>query len=145
MPKIIECGYCGKPAKIEKGVVLYGKEHKLAKNLFYACAPCGAWVGMHASSKEPFGSLAKADLRRKRLIAHNMFDPFWKIPVSKGVLNKRDARLLAYKWLAEKLDIPALDCHIGMFDIGTCNQVIGICHAVEDQDFIIELAKGLEP
>ncbi|WP_369012530.1 zinc-finger-containing protein, partial [Escherichia coli] len=33
----------------------------------------------------------------------------------------------AYKWLAETLGIPQQDCHMGLFDVARCKQVILIC------------------
>ena len=39
------------------------------------------------------------------------------------------ARASRYKLLAQLLVIPARECHIGMFDVETCERVIALCDA----------------
>lgn len=118
----IECNYCGKPAKVVRGGDLYGPNHHLSGKYFYCCKDCDAWVGMHEGSFKPFGTLANASLRKKRLAAHKVFDPLWSNQ-KKPVVARREA----YLWLANKLNIPVEKCHIGMFDSKMCDKVIRFC------------------
>ncbi len=53
--------------------------------------------------------------------AHRAFDPLWR-----GGKMKRSS---AYAWLANQLGMPRKECHIGMFDLGLCQRVVG---AVEE-------------
>lgn len=62
------------------------------------------------------GGLANAELWAAKRLAHAAFDPLWK---EFGM--KRNS---AYCWLAQQLQIPAQDCHIGMFDVETCRRVV---------------------
>jgi hypothetical protein len=39
----------------------------------------------------------------------------------------------AYGWLAEQLGIDKSDCHIGMFDVKTCERVKFICLAKQNE------------
>lgn len=122
----VSCQYCDKLAVVANGSDIYGSSHKLSSKEFYYCKPCEAWVGMHSISKKPFGTLAKSDLRQKRVLAHSLFDKIWARDIEKG-LSKSAARKQAYKWLADSMDMPVDKCHIGDFDIARCNQVMVLC------------------
>ena len=65
--------------------------------------------------KKPFGKLANKELRKARSAAHRAFDPLWKF----GDMEIKEA----YTWLADTLGINSSDCHIGMFDVPTCEDV----------------------
>lgn len=121
---IVLCPYCGKVAKYVTGREIYSSRGKWDDMWFWACLPCGAWVGCHRYSKkhgfrgdEPLGRLANARLRQRKRAAHDAFDPLWN-------KNARLKRVDAYKWLAGKLGIPVEECHIGMFDVEMCDKVI---------------------
>ena len=64
--------------------------------------------------------MADKALRVAKSEAHRAFDPLWK---SKQLGNRSQA----YNWLANQLNIPKQDCHIGMMDVDTCAQVIEVC------------------
>lgn len=114
--RVVNCDYCGKPAKLARGFELYPSRKDLAKLYFWACDPCGAYVGCHRDSNAvPLGRLADANLRSAKRIAHAAFDPLWK----EFGMRRADA----YQWLAESLGIPGSECHIGMFDVETCRKV----------------------
>lgn len=125
------CPYCGKLA-----VFLPSSEQLYRGHDFgpvWICWTDDAWVGCHASSNLPKGSLANLPLRRARMNVHDIFDPIWlnareAYPgVSGGLGRLRGiARTRAYQWLAEQLGIPARDCHIGMFDLVTCRRAIEV-------------------
>jgi hypothetical protein len=116
MTKIVRCPYCGDLAQLVDSAVVYnGRSY----GLIYLCQPCGAWVGCHKDTNKPLGRLADAELRQWKQRAHRAFDPIWK--------NKSKRRPNAYKWLAKELNIEPQDCHIGMFDVDQCKQVVDVC------------------
>jgi|TARA_R110000737_G_scaffold265049_1_gene272816 hypothetical protein len=59
------------------------------------------------------------DLSRARIDAHNAFDIFWQF----GDMTRSQA----YGWLASKMSLAKVDCHIGEFDKRECAWVIEIC------------------
>ena len=114
------CPYCGKPAKLVTGKEIYSHRLDLYSLKFWQCAPCDAYVGCHRShhGTTPLGRLANAELRAAKSAAHRAFDPIWKY----RYMNRSNA----YSWLANKLSIPAKDCHIGMFDVADCEKVVKV-------------------
>lgn len=109
------CPYCGKPAALVDDEVIYGRSygHKA-----YWCKPCDAYVGCHKGTETPMGRLANRELRKWKMRAHAAFDMIWKCRYMR--------RYNAYAWLAEELNIPAEQCHIGMFDVDMCKKVIEV-------------------
>lgn len=125
----VKCDYCDNPAQLVDSKIVYKQSHG---KLWY-CEPCGAWVGCHRGTDVPLGRLANAMLRRWRIEAHATFDPLWKELVTELKFTKAHARNLSYAWLAKKMGIPRHECHMGMFDVDQCREVIRICF-VEDFD-----------
>jgi hypothetical protein len=117
----VVCPYCDQHAALVLGSSVYPHRADLNKLRFYICRPCDAWVGCHGSGVTPLGRLANAELRRAKMAAHAAFDPLWKRRTMK--------RSAAYKWLADSLAIDPKDCHIGMFDVQTCERVVELCRA----------------
>lgn len=115
----IKCSYCGRPAALVSGSVVYPHRPDLAEKRFYHCAACAAWVGCHPGTTKPLGTLADAKTRQARLVAHAYFDPIWK----HGKMRRKDA----YAWLAKELGIPVRECHISWFSAKRCRQVVAIC------------------
>ncbi|MFN2095125.1 zinc-finger-containing protein [Pantoea agglomerans] len=116
----IRCDYCGKPAVLVTGEKIYPQRPDLYSLEFWSCAPCQAWVGCHKNSDAiPLGRLADGALRRAKRAAHSAFDPIWR--------SGSKTRRAAYEWLSKQLGVDVKDCHIGMFDIERCNQVVTIC------------------
>lgn len=113
------CPYCKKFSQKVTGERIYPQRADLFSKTFYLCAPCNAYVGCHDGTAQPLGRLADAKLRKAKLMAHDAFDPWWK--------SKKMKRGEAYRWLAQQLGIDGSDCHIGMFDLETCQKVIDIC------------------
>lgn len=111
------CDYCGRKAEYVKSKEIYGRSYGYR---IYLCRHCGAWVGCHKGTDKPLGRLANAELRRWKHAAHNAFDPLWKSGPFQG------RRKQAYRWLAEKMQLPEELTHIGMFDVEQCKQVIQI-------------------
>lgn len=131
------CPYCGEHAALVTGDVVYPHRPDLYLKKFWNCAPCGAYVGCHAPNSklgfdgtQPLGRLANAELRKAKSAAHAVFDPLWQ---DKGYFK---SRIKAYNWLADKLKIPVVECHIGEFDIATCDKVVQLCldHPFYNQD-----------
>lgn len=110
------CQYCGQAAKLVTGEIIYPSRKDLHANKFYHCKPCDAYVGCHKGTTQPFGTLSNSELRFARRKAHLHFDGVWK----SGNLTKGQA----YKHLAKLLNIDSRDCHIGMFDLDTCRNVV---------------------
>lgn len=113
------CPYCAEPTYLRTGAQIYPYRLDLYENAFWACEPCGAWVGCHPGTITPLGRLANRDLRALKQAAHQAFDPLWQ----SGHLS----RTKAYVWLAGKLGIPPGEAHIGRFDEATCQRVIDEC------------------
>lgn len=121
MQLIVKCDYCGKPAQLVTGKKIYPHRKDLSELKFWECEPCRAYVGCHRNSKDiPLGRLANEELRKAKKKAHSYFDPTWR----EGDRSRKDA----YTWLAHKLGIPRQECHIGMFDLEQCKQVVVACN-----------------
>lgn len=116
----VSCDYCGKPARIVSGSVIYPHRPDLKHLRFWHCDPCGAYVGCHKNSARhvPLGRLANEELRTWKQLAHSNFDPLWK----SGRMKRRDA----YAWLAEQMNLDFKSCHIGMFNVEQCKDVVRI-------------------
>jgi hypothetical protein len=63
------------------------------------------------------------------MLAHALFDVFWKAAIVHRGWKKGRARGAAYAWLAEQMGIPPEECHIGMFDLDRCAKAIDILEA----------------
>lgn len=113
------CPYCNASAFLVTGREIYPHRSDLYEKYYYRCKPCNAFVGCHPGTKRPLGRLANTDLRHAKMAAHAAFDPLWK--------QRAMTRRQAYAWLAETLDIPANQCHIGLFDLVLCARVVEAC------------------
>ena len=125
--KAIACDYCGNPAELVGGDVVYPRMPWLADKKIWRCEPCGAWVGCHQGTTNALGRLANAELRKAKMAAHAAFDPLWKERVRRTGCGKKVARSAAYKWLAAQLGIPREECHVGMMDVDRCRRVVEVC------------------
>ena len=114
----VTCPYCGDTATLSGGDVIYPHRPDLHHKKFYRCELCDAYVGCHPGTITPLGRLANAELRKAKTQAHAAFDPLWKT----GYMS----RSAAYAWLAKCLKLPPEQCHIGMFDVATCEIVVGL-------------------
>lgn len=119
------CDYCETEAKLVTGAIIYPRRKDLHTLFFWFCAPCDAYVGCHKKDKGygngtvPLGRLANAKLRTAKSKVHKVFDPMWK--------SGQMTRGCAYRWLSGALNIPYEKCHIGMFDVETCEKAYAIC------------------
>lgn len=112
----MKCDYCGENAEKVSGKEIYPHRPDLFHKVFYRCEPCDAYVGCHPGGDNPLGRLANSELRAAKMRAHRWFDPIWR----NGSMTRKEA----YKSLSEHMGIPAAECHIGMFDIEQCKQVM---------------------
>ena len=76
--KIIRCPYCGghchPPGRFLR---LWEKSYG---GKVYVCSNyprCDAYVGVHPGTRIPKGTLADQELRKKRMLAHQIFDQIW--------------------------------------------------------------------
>lgn len=114
------CPYCHNPSVLVTGEEIYTHRSDLHHLKFFACRNCQAYVGCHRDGT-PLGRLANAELRRAKQNAHQHFDPIWK--------TGRKSRSEAYRWLAKLLNIQVQECHIGMFDLKMCENVVTACQS----------------
>lgn len=121
---MVYCPYCEERARLIDSAEIFGRSF----GMIWSCLPCGAWVGVHKNDgrNRPLGTLANAELRHARAMAHARFDPLWQAKLGRG-RSKNAVRGRAYAWLAEQLGVPVKECHIGQFDLATCVKVIEIC------------------
>lgn len=116
---IESCSICGGPVSFVSNSVIYGTEFGDNPNIYLCDDPtCAAYVGVHAGTDKPLGTMADDNTRRARQMAHSAFDQIWK----SGKMKRR----AAYEWLAGHLGMSYADCHIGMFDVAQCERVVEI-------------------
>ena len=128
-PDFTICPYCNAHAVKCTGADVYPNRDDLRSKVIWRCRPCDAWVGCHPGSDRPLGRLANAELRAAKVRAHAAFDPLWQAKMRRDKVGKGRARGAGYRWLAERLGIDPRECHVGYFDVPTCNRVVEICAA----------------
>lgn len=123
------CRYCGGVIRLVPAESVYGASTErlgMCGEVLYQCQNCNARVGCHKGTTRPLGDVANEILRLKRIEAHQVFDSFWK--------RKHMSRTQGYRWLAQKLQLPESETHIGGFEIDTCQQVIDLCRTEEPKN-----------
>lgn len=113
------CPYCQQHSVEVDGMAIYKHRPDLAHLRFYLCSPCDAYVGTHRGTRKPLGTLANANLRRLRNMAHAAFDPLWN---AEGMPRKS-----AYAWLAQSMGLRDDECHIAMFNEERCKMTVKLC------------------
>jgi len=118
------CSYCGGNINIVEDKLIYGQTY--GNQLFV----CENWPKCNALAKVPPNNttpvaLADRILRQARVAAHNAFDRQWK----RGKLTRSQA----YEKLSRLMSISRAECHISMFDIHQCQEVIFLCASGEFQ------------
>ena len=121
--KPTKCNICGGTVIFTSNSRLYGREYGSGK--MYYCTQCGAYVGTHKPRpEEALGILGNKEMRDMKMRCHALFDTKWKNePTSR---KRHIARKNAYRWLADKLEIPVDDCHFGYFNMDTLNKAFKI-------------------
>lgn len=112
MPVI--CPYCKKEAEWVSNEAVYGRRWG-ESYMCYWCRDCDAMVGCHLNSQRPLGTLAKRDLRRMRIKAHQHIDQLWR--------SGRYQRSTVYRALNY---VFGREIHIGESDIETCRKILGL-------------------
>lgn len=119
----VKCPYCGRMAILHDASYVY-KENALDKYL-YVCSgypECDAYVGVHAGSLRPKGSLANGDIRHKRIETHRLFDAIWK----NGIFSRKEA----YRWMQDTFSLNSSQAHIGQFSDYRCDCLMNECRKV---------------
>lgn len=106
------CPYCGEAAQLVSRADVVEHPHGLA----WECTPCEAWIACFSNSPshKPMGRLAKDDLHHAKKVALRSFN---KIRKAWGV-----ARVDAFLWLADNMQIPISQCDFDKFDLSQCVQ-----------------------
>lgn len=113
------CQYCSSEAQKVTGEEIYPHRKDLYHLSFFYCdnSHDPAYVGTHKDGK-PLGTLADAETRKARSLAHQTFDKVWK--------DKLLSRSDAYMVLSKHMNLPPEKTHIGMFDVAQANEVVKI-------------------
>lgn len=137
----MKCPYCGSEVLIKDTSFVYHKKKTLKKTKgekVWVCSKfpqCDSYVRCFKGTDIPMGRVSNARLRTLKIEAHKQFDSIWKSNLT--------SRENAYIWLANKLGIEVYECHIGMFDIKQCQEVIRLCRGL-DNELINKYRNGLE-
>ena len=126
------CIYCGAPVLFTDSKIVYGKSY----GYFYLCSNtnCGAHVGIHKEGQykdEPLGRLADATLRHWKQQAHSSFDLLWK--GKSRIMTRKEAYSVAQNLLGLDADF----CHIGMFNVEQCKELI---QKLKDNELVSQAA-----
>lgn len=116
------CPYCGALAVCRPASTVYGSTVQTKGSYLYLCSrwpECDSYVAAHRQNRRPMGTLANAQLRHKRILAHRALEDFRR--------SRHMEKWAVYVWLQGKLGLPAEQVHIGMFSEQRCRQVIALC------------------
>lgn len=109
LPKPTTCPFCAGEVKLVNNQEVYGRSVGLWP-FVYACQNgCDAHVGVHADTDIPLGILANKELRTAKQIAKQSFHAM--------MYRHNMSRPNAYKWLAEKMELPLGHTHYGWFTL----------------------------
>ncbi len=111
------CRYCGAETELADSAEIYGRVVRCRR--MRICRRCGAYVSCHEGSDDAMGSVANAELRRLRHLAHEWFDPIWQYKLKRSRYN-------AYSWLSLRLGMNKNHVHMGLFDEEDCRRVIAL-------------------
>lgn len=146
------CPYCSSAVKLTSSRKLYARDYGFIW-LCSAYPKCDTYVGCHKGTKNPLGTPANAPLRKFRNLAHSSFDTLWRrkqkklLKETKQYQVKSNTKYLArssgYKWLSEMLNVEFEKCHIGMFEIEKCKQVINVCKPYLSPEHINQINREL--
>ena len=113
------CPYCGSATKVRPASEIYaGRMNSGAWGNVLSCVNypmCDAYVGMHAGTMTPKGSLANRELRELRKRAHALFDAY---AVDGEIVTRKQAYGIAAQWLGLN------PFHIGEMRLGGCSHFI---------------------
>lgn len=116
LPPPTKCDVCGSSnVTCTTNDVIYRKTYGNWPYIYF-CKECKSYVGCHPNTKNPLGFMANEVTRTKRKAAHAAFDSLWK----EGYMTRGEA----YRWLAERLEIPFKECHISQLSDDQLDKVI---------------------
>lgn len=118
------CPYCGGDAVLVTGWTI---SQDLSNRKYWYCAGDNAYIGAHAKTERPLGTMADPDLREARRAAHVEFDEIWQEKALRETLEPFHARGKGYRWLAEQMQIPVSEANISTMGLEQCAIVIRIC------------------
>ena len=120
------CNICGGNVVFISNAEIYGSEYGSGR--CYFCTSCGAYTGTHRPRpREALGLLADAQMRKGKIMCHNLFDSLWRNK-PKAQKKRRDL----YSWLAVQMGIPVEECHFGWFDLSQLREAYKIlCKACD--------------
>ena len=95
---------------------------KKSRGRHYRCPKCGHACPEYHHDGRALGPMDQCTKTARRM-AHTQFDRLWQ-ERKDGSFSSRDA---AYGWLSHQLGIPRSRCHMALFDLDTCLQVVTIC------------------
>ena len=113
----LRCPYCGSSVVFRSADGIYQENNR--GTMLYVCShypECDAYVRVHEGTKAPVGTMANHDLRALRNTAQHFFDQLYKT----GIMTKESA----YQWLANIIQAPLSEAHIGYLGEYYCKQVI---------------------
>jgi ssDNA-binding Zn-finger/Zn-ribbon topoisomerase 1 len=128
--KHVKCPYCGRTAVLRAAAYVY--KDKAFEPYLYVCSgypECDSYVGVHAGTMQPKGTLANGDLRHKRIETHRLFDAIWK----SGILSRKDA----YRWMQDTFSLSSSQAHIGLFSEYRCDRLMEECRKVLQNNHVI--------
>lgn len=114
-PLSVACPYCQRPAQLLRWQEA-GYPYPADWGPAWKCAPCDAYIRCYRGTTTPLGTLADADTRHWRHLAHRALDPLWQ--------GGQESRSSVYRWLAGELGVPEPQAHIGRLDPDGCRRVI---------------------
>lgn len=117
------CPYCDSKLILGNGADIGHYRKQYAIMPFWYCGNKQheiVYVGCHKNTTLPLGFAADFKLRQLKVDAHKAFDSLWSGKTA------HMTRKQAYKWLADKLNLPVTECHIGWFDCDKCQLVVDI-------------------
>lgn len=113
----MRCPHCGSTMQLRSADGIYKDNPNHA--MLYVCRQypkCDTYVRTHPGTTIPVGTPANRELRLLRNEAHKYFDRLYL----SGMMSKQDA----YRWLANQLQAPMSQAHIGYLSEYYCKQVI---------------------
>ena len=118
-----QCTHCNAHLSLGNGITIGHYKKEYANKPFWYCDNTKhglVYVACHKDTVIPLGFAGDYNLRQLRLDAHKSFDSLWSGRTAH--MRRKDA----YIWLANKLNIPSGDCHIGWFDCAECQTVVDL-------------------
>ncbi len=119
LPAPTQCHHCSDRVRIGTHEEVYGRDYSDWPYV-YLCEGCGAYVGLHPFTAIPLGTLADKRTRDARKSCKLPFERIWR----SGSMSRSEA----YKWLADKMGIPAEECHFGWFSAEQCQTAMAHCN-----------------